>query len=1139
MALRYRPPSLRGFFLPTIYDNRPHRLLSEGIEQFARGEEALDMCVGYFNIRGWGVLRDVARSLVPPQGRPATRILIGMLSRPDWELREDLRNAALAAKGVAIAVDGKRMEAELDRLLDDFRTQLVIGIPTKRDLESLVDLRDGLRAGRIAVEAYLGGRLHAKLFVAHRHDAAARRVAFVGSSNLTQAGLELQGELNIDVLDQSAANDLAAWFEDRWKDINGRDISAELADLIDASWIQQTDPYLVHLKLAYHLSRDAREGQAAFEIPPDIASELLEFQSAAVRMAARTLQRRRGVMIGDVVGLGKTLTATALARVMEEEDRVETLILCPKNLEKMWNEYVREYRLRGARVLPLSMARTQLADFARYRLVVIDEAHNLRNAGGQTYNAVRDYLERNEPYVVLVTATPYNVDFSDIADQLALFVSPDDRLPLRPERAIAAAGGLASFMQRVRSGIPESLDAFRKSDDPEDWRALMSQFLVRRTRAFIKKHYAKVDERGAYLVFPGSDDDRFYFPKRVPRIVRIESSAQAENRLADQTIEVVTHLHLARQRLGDYLTPAARASSDEVVQRLQNRSGVLQGIVRIGLLKRLSSSRAALLLSLERHLIRDLAFRYAIEHGRRIPVGAGTLVDADLVAGDGSGVSLDGQRTYGETEARPRRLRVSSQGTVEPITAAEGRQLAEAAYRRVEKRQSGVTWLDAAFVEAERLLSALDEDIEAVSRLIQEIGTIRASDDAKIAELARLVANEHPDEKLLIFTEYRDTAEYVAAGLEGKKVSNLGVVTGDDGDPTAFARRFSPHSNAKLGGLPEGQSELRVLVATDVLSEGQNLQDASIVVNYDLPWATIRLVQRAGRVDRIGQESSEVVVYTFDILDGLDGLLRLRRRLVLRLNEAGAVLGSDDRFFGSEAERELLEGLYDEKKANKLDELAGDDVDPSSYAYELWRAAIALDPSVETKVTSLPMGVRTTLAATDTAPAGGVLAVLSSEHGMTSVVRTEADGEPLPIPPVDALASTVCKPATPMLTALGDHLTLLGNCYERVANDRQGQTGILTGVRKRVYERLAVHERIREGLFTDRDARLVVDELYRRPLSQAAAQKLDAKLRERTDGLLDLVFALAADGSLFVAEEDMSGGELQIVGSVGYRGKKR
>lgn len=1124
--------------MPTIYDNNPRRL-STGLDQFARGEEALDVCVGYFNIRGWGVLADVARSLTPPDSRPASRILIGMLSRPDYELREDLKNAALAAKGVAIAVDGKRMQAELDRLIDDFRTQLVIGIPTKHDLVTLVDLRDGLRAGRVAVKAYLGGRLHAKLFVAHRRDAAARRVAFVGSSNLTQAGLERQGELNIDVLDQKAAGDLAIWFEDRWEDINARNISTELADLIDASWIQQTDPYLVHLKLAYHLSRDAREGQAAFEIPPDIASELLDFQSAAVRMSARTLQRRRGVMIGDVVGLGKTLTATALARVMEEEDRVETLILCPKNLERMWLEYVREYQLRGARVLPLSMARTQLADFARYRLVVIDEAHNLRNAGGQTYNAVRDYIERNEPYVVLITATPYNVDFSDIADQLALFVSPDDRLPLRPERAIAAAGGLAPFMQRVRNGIPESLDAFRRSEDPEDWRALMSQFLVRRTRAFIKKHYAKTDERGAYLVYPGSDDHRFYFPKRVPRVVRIESAADDENRVADLTIDVVAHLHLARQRLGDYLTPAARASNDEVVQRLLNRSGVLQGIVRIGLLKRLSSSRAALLLSLERHLVRDLAFRHAISQGLRIPVGAGTLVDADLVAGDGSGVALDGQRSYGDSNALDKKLRVSKHGVVGPLTLDEGRGLAAAAYQRVEKRASGVTWLEAGLVEPERLLRALDEDIAAVLRLIDEIGVVRAADDPKITELARLVRREHPTEKLLVFTEYRDTAEYVTAGLENENVEHLGLVTGDDADPTTFARRFSPRSNAKIGGLPAGRSELRVLVATDVLSEGQNLQDARIVVNFDLPWATIRLVQRAGRVDRIGQESSEVIVYTFDVLDGLDGLLRLRRRLVRRLNEAGAVLGSDDRFFGSEIERELLEGLYDEKKANNLDDLASVDVDPSSYAYELWRAAVALDPSVETVVTSLPMGVRTTLAASGAAPAGGVLAVLSSEHGMTSVVRAEAAGEARPVPPIDALASTVCDPGTPMLTALGDHLSLLGDCYDRVADDRQGQTGILTGVRKRVYERLAAHERIREGLFTDRDARVVVDELYHRPLSQAAAQKLDAKLRDKSDGLLELLLALAADGSLFVAEEELSGGELQIVGSVGYRGTKR
>jgi SNF2 family DNA or RNA helicase len=247
---------------------------------------------------------------------------------------------------------------------------------------------------------------------------------FVGSSNLTRAGLSTQGELNIDVLDEDATKKLAAWFNDRWEALNSIDISEQLADILDASWIQQTDPYLVHLKIAYHLSKDAREGIPE-DIPSDIRSELFDFQSAAVSMAVKTLTRQRGVMIGDVVGLGKTMTATAIARTMEKMDNVETLIICPKNLEKMWKEYVRRYQLRGAEVLPLSMAAKELPDLARYRLLIIDESHNLRNAGTKAYNAVQQYISKNEPYVVLLTATPYNVDVSDLADQIGLFIADD------------------------------------------------------------------------------------------------------------------------------------------------------------------------------------------------------------------------------------------------------------------------------------------------------------------------------------------------------------------------------------------------------------------------------------------------------------------------------------------------------------------------------------------------------------------------------------------------------------------------------------------------------------------------------------------------------------------------------------------
>lgn len=897
----------------------------------------------------------------------------------------------------------------------------------------------------------------------------------------------------------------------------------------------------MHLKIAYHLSRDAREGQATFDIPHDIAPELLDFQAAAVRMAARTLQRRRGVMLGDVVGLGKTLMATAIARVMEDSERVETLILCPKNLEAMWLEYVRNYQLRGARVLPLSQARTQLADFARYRLVIVDESHNLRNAGSQTYNAVRDYIQRNDPYLLLLTATPYNVDFSDIADQLGLFLAPDDRLQLRPDRAIEAAGGLGPFMQRVRNGLPESLEAFRRSENAEDWRALMSQFLVRRTRGFIKKHYAEQDERGSFIRFAAPSDKRFYFPRRKPRVVSVEQGAEAELALADKTVDVVTSLQLARQRLGAYLTADARASADPVVERLLNRSSTLQGIVRIGLLKRLSSSRAALLLSLQRHWIRDMSFVHALTAGLPIPVGAGAFVDADLAAGDGSReiAEVEDGSDLAAANTAPGRLRVRLGGLVLPISRSQAEMYAVAAYERVRRRSSGVTWLESSFLDRATLLEAVEADIAAVAELLASIDVVDASSDPKVKKLAELATQEHGHEKVLVFTEYRDTADYIQEGLARLGVTDVASVSGGSADPTAVARRFSPASNAKLGGIPPGQAEIRVLVATDVLSEGQNLQDSRVVVNYDLPWATIRIVQRAGRVDRIGQEADEVVVYTFDVGDGLDTILRLRQRIVQRLNQSGAVLGSDDRFFGGEQERELLEGLYDERKANAFDDVTAGDVDPSSYAYEIWRTATEGNPALENEVIRLPSGVRSTIeVGRDHQIAHGVLSVISSEHGVDSVVFADRAGDAAPIAPIQALVLTAASPSTPMQTALPGHLDLLAGCVDRVADTKQGQTGMLSGVRKRVYEQLQDHERVAEGIFADREARAVVDELYRRPLTQTASQKLDARLRDKSDDLLELVLALAADGSLLVDDAELVGGELSIVASVGFRPRR-
>jgi hypothetical protein len=188
----------------------------------------------------------------------------------------------------------------------------------------------------------------------------------------------------------------------------------------------------------------------------------------------------------------------------------------------------------------------------------------------------------------------------------------------------------------VRNGTAQSLGAFRKSEEADDWRNLMGLFLVRRTRGFIKKHYAQSDERGHFLVFPKTEI-RSYFPQRKPRVESVADDDGEELKLAEDTVDVVKSLTLPRQRLNNYLTEAAeKATDNEIVERIKGRSASLQGIIRIGLLKRLSSSRAALLLSLQRHAVRDLSFGVAPGEvfGFLGINGAGKTTTLQMLSGD-------------------------------------------------------------------------------------------------------------------------------------------------------------------------------------------------------------------------------------------------------------------------------------------------------------------------------------------------------------------------------------------------------------------------------------------------------------------------------------------------------------------------
>src|SRR3990172_4443073 len=262
-------------------------------------------------------------------------------------------------------------------------------------------------------------------------------------------------------------------------------------------------------------------------------------------------------------------------------------------------------------------------------------------------------------------------------------------------------------------------------------------------------------------------------------------------------------------------------------------------------------------------------------------------------------------------------------------------------------------------------------------------------------------------------TQFADTVRYLEGQLKARGVSAMQGVTGDHTDPTGVAWRFSPVSNDKRASV-RPDNELRVLVSTDVLSEGQNLQDCSIIVSYDLPWAIIRLVQRAGRVDRIGQRAEQILCYSFLPADGIERIIDLRGRVGRRLRENAEVVGTDEAFFEDDDRRPLVD-LYNEK-AGIYDAEADTEVDLASYAYQIWKNAVDADPSLDGKIRALPDVVYSTRqhAPAEGAPEG-VLVYMRTGEGNDSLAWIDQEGTSVTQSHLTVLRAAEGEPTTPGL----------------------------------------------------------------------------------------------------------------------------
>lgn len=1100
--------------MPRILDNLSacaDTQMESSLLDTLKTSRSLDVAVGYFNLRGWRLIAYAVAALPGAADRPKARVLVGMTEDPQAEMRRLMRTKPVPP------TDADSAYEVFNETLDEFRAQLEVGLPTPRDEGALRRLRAQLQAREVDLRLFLAHRLHAKLYLAHRDDVPVPRIGYVGSSNLTGAGLREQGELNVDVADITTTAQLAAWFEKLWNDPFTLEASPELVEILDRSWAGTAplEPYLVYLKMAYHLSREAREGLIRFGLPASMSRQLLEFQKAAVKIAARIVLDRGGALIGDVVGLGKTLVATAIARLLQEDQGWETLIVCPRNLVPMWEDYRREYRLHGE-VLSLSMVTKELEAKRRHRLVIIDESHNLRNPTRKDHQALTRYIRDNDSRVVLLSATPYNKSLEDLNGQLSLFLDDNTDLGVRPQRAIAERG--EDLFSIDCEGRTSSLPAFRRSEHLEDWQTLMSQFMVRRTRRFIEEHYARRDRSGRrYLTFGRRGRDRFYFPKReaVPIERQLSSEDPAAEMMSDTTLETVKELRRPRYSFASYLTGAPPADEEErlLLEDLKRARGSVAGFNRVMMFKRLTSSGPAFLLTLRRHLLRDRVTLHATQTGRPVPIG-----DIDKAVWDQElGTEDDGLFVAGDIDFEPAH-----------------------AYRMLrDNPPKKLRWLDTRHLTP-GFAKALEDDIGSIGDLLDHFGDWDQATDGKINTLAELIQDHHAIEKVLVFTEYSDTAAYVGRALRARGVEDAAVVTGQEGRATELARRFSPGSHPFGSRAPV--DELRVLISTDVLSEGQNLQDARIVVNYDLPWAIVKLVQRAGRVDRIGQAADRVILYSLMPADSVEDEITLRKRIRNRLEENARLLGSDEQFFGDDREREIVTGMFDEH--SEWDFGATEDVDPVSLAYEIWRAAERDHPDLAKRVEGLPNVVYATLPSgpdrADVRPPG-VVVHSQTVTGVDTFALVEAGGKASrSLSPQEALHAAECGPDTPPLHARTDHHDLVAAAFEGPLTSPPEKVAVVpTGVRGRCYSKLKDHaSQAQLDMFTSAaDLDRALEDLRRYPLLESSTQRLAVALRERsTPDLAALIVELYKEQVICdYPDPSRSRTEPRIICSMGFR----
>jgi len=792
------------------------------------------------------------------------------------------------------------------------------------------------------------GFLHGKAYHIQNGNASN---AILGSSNFTVPGLGLRHsgnniELNLVIDSDRDRNDLLAWFEEVWcDDTLTKDVKAQVLKYLERLYANHSPEFIYYLTL-FHIFREELESAGDLDdtlkrttlLESKVWNMLFSFQKDGVKGAINKILAYNGCILADSVGLGKTFEALAVIKYFElRNERV--LVLCPKKLRQNWTVYRSNSRLNPLLGDGLGydvLSHTDLSredglsgdldlahlNWGNYGLIVIDESHNFRNnaVGKEKDDGSRrrsryerlmaDVIQSGmKTKVLLLSATPVNNQIADIRNQISLIAGGDVARSEDPahDGAFKESLGVPSVKETTRQAQSKFTAWTRKPPAERKTRDLINQLgsdffklldglSIARSRAQIKRYYAKElatlggfpNRSKPHAEYPEIDDQgKFLTFERMDTII---SGPPEKRGTKDQE-----GMKLSLYHPSSYLRKDLPQSVlDQYAQRIGNftqegRERILISMMKVNFLKRLESSIDSFRLTLSRTIRKIDDLKAKIESFQTTRNENPNVDFANLSEEDFDDLDLD-----------PEDLKIGGKHKInlEHLNLPDWK-------------------------------LAVSQDRDQLQYLLDHAEPINPARDAKLLRLRALVEHklDHPSinregepiRKIIVFTAFADTANYLwknlAEPLHAARGTHAALISGGGAYRTTLGKNdfehiltnFAPRAKGRdrQPELPQDE-EIDLLIATDCISEGQNLQDCDYLINYDIHWNPVRIIQRFGRIDRIGSRNERVSLVNFWPTKDLDAYLNVKHRVEARMALVDLTASGEDNLLNAEQFEDLI-----------------------------------------------------------------------------------------------------------------------------------------------------------------------------------------------------------------------------------------